>query len=133
MSKSLSKRDAEGGFTLLEIIVAFTILGFALVALLQAFSSGLQAVSTATDATTAVLRARSKLDEVGTAILLAPGRVDGEFDDGAQWTALIEPYPDPFVRDSAKRIVQPYRVIVTVSWGPARAITLETLKLGSPP
>jgi general secretion pathway protein I len=126
-------RGAEHGFTLLEIIVAFTILGFALVAALQAFSSGLRNVTAAEGASAAVLHARSKLDEIGTVIPLVPGQPAGVFSDGARWQALIMLYPDPFGRNGASLPLTPYQVSVTVSWGRSQAITLETVKLGVRP
>jgi general secretion pathway protein I len=126
------RRDRARGFTLLETIVAFTILSFALVAAMQAFSSGLRSVAAAEGAGAAVLHARSKLDEVGITIPLVPGQIEGVFADGSRWQATIAPYQNFDVGESGYLPLVPYQVNVTVSWGPSRAITIETVKLGIP-
>ncbi len=59
-----TKRRARG-FTLLEVIVAFTILSVALIGLLQAFATGMRGLGAAQASATAVMHARSKLDEIG--------------------------------------------------------------------
>ncbi len=65
------------GFTLLEVLVAFTILAVALVALLRAFSSGLRGLDAAETASIAVQHARSKMAEVGSTIPLEAGAGHG--------------------------------------------------------
>jgi general secretion pathway protein I len=128
-------RAWSGGFTLLETIIAFAILSFALVAAMQAFSSGLRSQEAAEGTGTAVLHARSKIDEIGTAIPLVPGLAGGVYADGSRWQASISPYPNPVGgygvgSGSGRPVLAAYLVSVTVSWGASRAVTIETVKLG---
>ncbi|UEM07191.1 prepilin-type N-terminal cleavage/methylation domain-containing protein (plasmid) [Skermanella rosea] len=123
-------RGAAPGFTLIETLVAFIILSMALLAALQAFSTSLRGISAAEGTGAAVLHARSKMDEVGITIPLVPGETGGAFADGFRWKAGIEPYPDAYPGEAGTLAVEPYQVSVTVTWGRAQAITLQTVKLG---
>ena len=129
-----SPRRRAGGFTLLEVVVAFTILAVAMVGLMRAFSSGLRGLDAAQVSTAAVMHARSKLEEVGIAIPLEDGERSGEFDDGYQWRVSMVPLEDPRTSDLAAPML-PYRVEVTVTApGTApggRAFTLDTVRLGA--
>ena len=60
-------RRSRGGFTLLEVLIAFAILAVAMTALMQAFSQGLRGLEVAEDYATAIMLARSKMAEVGPA------------------------------------------------------------------
>ena len=113
--RSLSSRRRAAGFTLLEVLVAFTILAVALVALLRAFSSGLRGLDAAAAATAALQHARSKIEEVGTLIPLEAGVQEGTFEDGTQWRVVIEPHElgDAAAVESLQ--VVPYEVEVTVT------------------
>ena len=116
------------GFTLLEILVAVTILAVALVALMRAFATGLMGIGLAEARVIAVAHARAKLEEVGSVIALEPGELDGEWDDGYRWRVEIDPYE--IGEASAEAALVPYTVEVTVSWDGDRNVTLTTLRLG---
>src|SRR5690606_31052908 len=75
-------RSSQRGYSLLEVIVAFAVLGVALSLLLGALSGGTRQVRWAADSARAVLHAQSLLDEVGVGEVLAPGQRDGEFGGG---------------------------------------------------
>ncbi len=125
-----------GGFTLIEILIAFTILAVSLTVLLQAFSFGLRGLGAAEASATAVMHARSKLDELGTSIPLDVGQQEGEFADGFRWTAVVRPYrPDAGVDPSLDPNLPaiPYEVDVTVFWDQGKSVTLKTLRLGARP
>ena len=129
MSKSPDKPCLSGrlgGFTLLEVLVAFVILSVSLVALMRGFSSGLGAVGAAGDYRTAVLLARSKIDEIGPVIELTEGQHGGTFENGYQWQAEIAAHD---LGQSPPFPVLGYRVAVTVQWQGGRAITLTSLRL----
>ncbi len=126
----------RGGFTLLEVLIAFTILAVSLTVLLQAMSTGLRGLGAAEASATAMMHARSKLDEVGTSIALEVGRQEGEFADGYRWTAVVRPHRpdarfDPELVPGLRAI--PYEVDVTVSWDQGKSVTLKTLRLGVRP
>src|SRR5690606_33938202 len=87
---------SQRGYSLLEVIVAFAVLGVALSLLLGALSGGTRQVRWAADSGRAVLHAQSLLDEVGVGEVLAPGRRDGEFAGGRyRWVLDVAPYVDP--------------------------------------
>jgi hypothetical protein len=105
------------------------ILAVTMVALLQAFSSGLRGLDAAQASSTAVLHARSKLDEIGAIIPLEPGSFDGDLDDGFHWRVEIRPFETADgVEDSAPTVV-PYEVEVQVSWDGGGPVTLQSLRL----
>ncbi|MEE8499226.1 MAG: type II secretion system protein [Kiloniellales bacterium] len=103
------------GFTLLEVLVAFTILAVALVALLRAFSSGLRGLDAAEVASIAVQHARSKMAEVGSSIPLEPGMEEGGFDDGFRWRVTIEPHELGDAAAAETLPLRPYEIEVTVT------------------
>ena len=134
MRREILHRD--GGFTLLEVLVAFIIAALALAALTQGASTGLQSVRVSGHAQEAVSRARSRLAAIGHGVPLRPG--DGEGDDGGgfRWRSRI------VLAAPAERgeLNQPrpvlYDVAVTIEWrtdGGVRQVTLSTQRLGTAP
>ncbi len=125
------------GFTLLEVLVAFTILAVGLVALLRAFSSGLRGLDAAEAASIAVQHARSKMAEVGSAIRLEPGVEEGEFEDGFRWRITIEPHELGDGAAAETLPLLPYEVEVTVTGAGGRPggreVTLRSLRLAPRP
>ena len=61
----LGKPAGQAGFSLLEMLVAFTILAFSLVVILRIFSSGIGTAVTAEEYTAAVQIAESLLAKTG--------------------------------------------------------------------
>jgi len=122
-------RRRARGFTLLEVIVAFTILSIALAALLQAFATGMKSLSAAQASATSVLHARSKLDEVGVSLALKEGESSGEFEDGYVWKVRIARAGGD--DDVVDPIALAYRVEVEVTGPGGGALTLTTLRLGA--
>jgi general secretion pathway protein I len=133
--RSLIRGDRKSrGFTLLEVLVAFTILAVALVALLRAFSSGLRGLDAAEAATAAVQHARSKMAEVGSVIPLEPGVEEGAFEDGYQWRVVIEPHELGDAAAAETLPLLPYEIEVTVTGGTGGGsrggtVTLRSLRL----
>jgi len=118
------------GFTLIEVLVAFTIMALMLGALLQTFAAGLRSQQVAESYATAALQARSKAAEIGQIIPLETGEHSGELDNGFQWRTVVEPYEPavPAGVPGGPRL-SGYEVEVTVSWRGERAVSLHTLRL----
>lgn len=125
----------KAGFTLIEVIVAFTILAVALVALMQAFSGGLSGLAAAEAQALAVAHARAKLEEVGVTLPLAPGEFEDEFDDGYRWRVRISPSPTQPPSEFGEAALLLYAVEVEVISRPGQGggVTLNTVRLGTPP
>ncbi len=104
-----------GGFTLLEVLIAFVILAVALVALIRAFSSGLRGLDAAEAAAVALQHARSKIEEVGTVIPLEAGEYGGEFEDGTRWSIAIRPHEAGEGAAAETVALVPYEIEVTAS------------------
>ncbi len=119
----------RGGFTLLEVLIAFTILAVALVALLRAFSSGLRGLDAAEGAAAALQHARSKIEEVGTVIPLEAGEHGGEFEDGTRWSIVIRPHEAGEGAAAETVALVPYEIEVTVSRERGGKVTLRSLRL----
>lgn len=119
------------GFTLLEVLVAFTILALMMGVLLQVFSGGLRTAEVARNHAVGALLAQSKLAAIGIEEPLVEGERTGAFDNGYRWRYSIDRYQDD---DGEEEEIVPYRLTLTVEWGPAGSggsVTLTTLRLGS--
>lgn len=132
-------RPRQRGYTLLEIIVAFAVLGLALTLLLGILSGGLRQVRWSADSARAALHARSLLDVAGVGEALAPGRLEGGFDeDRYRWVLEVEPWTDP-ARPPGQP-VDPYaprlmHLRLQVQWGdggPRERLRIESLRLVQP-
>lgn len=89
------KRGARG-FTLLEVIVAFALLGLALTLLLGSLSGGAKQVREAELRTRAVLHAQSLLAAAGVDTPLQPGNQQGEWEQGRyHWQLQVQPWTEP--------------------------------------
>jgi type II secretory pathway pseudopilin PulG len=111
------------------VLIAFTILAVALVALLRAFSSGLRGLDAAEAATAALQHARSKIEEVGTVIPLEAGEHGGAFEDGTRWSIVIRPHEAGAGGAAENVALVPYEIEVTASRGRGGKVTLRSLRL----
>ncbi len=130
-------RTRDGGFTLIETIVAIAI--FALVAAaVQLALGGAWSGARRTDRHLKALTiAQSRLAETGIATPLIEGTTSGAADGGYAWSVETRPRetPDSAIGDSAATKLSAYWVTVRVSWRePAmakdRSIEIRTLKIG---
>jgi general secretion pathway protein I len=127
MAASQKSRTGEVGFTLLEVIVAITILGIALAAILAAFSQSLMRTHARDRAFAARALASTILAKSDAIEDPALGTTNGHSNDGFSWTVNVAPYGDGSVH--APHLV---RLTATVNWpGEIRPQTfsLSTLKL----
>jgi general secretion pathway protein I len=130
-TKSCVGRKTKG-FTLIEVLVALTILSLSLAIIYSVFSLGLRGRKAAEDYEQATQLAESKLDAIGVNEAIQEGVTVGRFDDRFAWKTVVTPYRE-VGRDESKDIRRrPLTVTVTVSWGAPseeRAVTLTTLRL----
>ncbi len=131
------------GFSLLEILVAFTLLALAMGILMQIFSRGVNGAGLADKYAKATMMAESKLATVGIENVLQAGETTGKFDDDFQWRLLVTPYVEPVAKDAAINpadiealmATRLYEVALTVSFqsddSRERQVTLNTLLIGA--
>lgn len=110
------KRDA--GFTLLEVLAAFAILGAGILVVIRLFMSGTWFAASLEDTTGLVLAAREKMDEALASRHLEEGVTKGVDSGGRGWEVRITP-------ENGKDMV--LKLDVTVEKG-NRSFTLTTLK-----
>ena len=82
------------GFSLLEVLVAFTLFSLAMAVLMQIFSRGVNGAALADHYAKATMYAESKLASVGLEESLKEGLNSGKFDDGFAWQVSIKPFQD---------------------------------------
>lgn len=128
-------RDASG-FTLIEVLVAFTIAVVLLLPLLRSFSIGMLSASRTDAVTQATLIAQSTLESMGSAIALTED-ADVERQEGPyRVSATVRRYQGDGVAAGPVLPVTPFEVAVTVSWqegARTRSVALHTLQLGPTP
>lgn len=81
--------QSKPGFTLIEILVAISILAIAMTVILQLFSGGLKSARISNVYTQAIFHAREKMDESLLDSLYSDGMEEGVFDDGYQWKSEV--------------------------------------------
>ncbi len=129
-----------GGFSLLEVLVAFVILATVLGVIMRIYSQDLERVSDSDYQTRAVLLAESKMALLGAEIPLEEGETSGEGEDGLRWRLRLSDYDPDRRPDEGKlgtvRAVLPARLLrvdLEVSWGgdgaAADSLRLTTLRL----
>jgi general secretion pathway protein I len=129
MPPSARPRARDGGFTLLEVLVALVVLSTTVVAALQLFGGGLRLARTAGDHTEAVLLASAKLADLEPGAL-TEGQIDGT-DGPYRWTrrVTLDPALLPVEADSPETLrIRLARVSVEVRWGQGRRFELITLR-----
>jgi len=129
-----------GGFSLLEVLVAFIIVALVVTALFRLYGGALGNASAADEWTRALLVAQSRLALAASAQPLLESTDAGSDADGRiDWRTSVTPYvpPDADVdleRASEAMATRLFRVTVDVRFpgiaGQSRTLTLSTLKVG---
>ena len=113
---SPTRQDRSRGFSLVETLVAFTILGLFVATAFQAFSIGMSANVRTGEYAKAQILAKSKLEDLSVSDVLVLGENSGwvTLDDGAQtfrWRTRIEN-----VHQEITGPLIPLSAVVEVTW-----------------
>lgn len=112
----------SGGFTLLEVLLAFVVFALSFATVLEIVAGSMRATVRARSYSEAALLAQSLMDMVGTDIPLAEGSVAGDAPGGYDWQLSISPYQQMTEQDRMLEIAemtgtQLYWVDLELRWG----------------
>ena len=133
-----SQRHSEIGFTLLEVLVALTILGLGVVTLLQVFSQGLRLGARSTVRTEAITSGARVMDELLARKKLTEGSQSGTLGNDGRWNAQVQAVRDTnstLSLSSNWELKEVALEMTVIDAGLERRIDLKTLRLskkGSP-
>ena len=124
------------GFTLLEILLAVSILGVAMTVIMQQFSAGLRIARVSQTYTIATIYAKQKLEEILVEEEMKEKEDSGNFEDGYSWRISIIPYEGYMEGEEDENLfdrlpMEMYRLESVVSWVEGekeKNVTLSTLK-----
>ncbi len=114
----------QSGFTLIEVVVAFSLLAVGLAAVMQVAIGAMHQARSATEFTEASLYAQSLLDTTGVGERLEEGTDSGRFGDRYQWQLDVRPYEiaTDTPQDPAMAPVDLYRLDLVVTWERGRRV-----------
>ncbi len=128
--------SAQRGFTLVEVLIAFSILAIILTGTFRSMALGHRGAHDSAARIEAVRLAESKLETLGISDPIASGQQQGQFSDRYRWEMSVTPYlsQNPGAYETAKR---PHWVELTVLWSHRsgtriNSVTLRTIKLAVP-
>lgn len=130
----------QTGFSLLEVLVAFSILALSMGTLMQIFSGGLRNVGLSEDYARAVAIAEDQLVAIGIELPLIPGESRGELGEKFRWHRVAQPLEGNFLSEQADQqaisSVSNFGLMgisVTVEWDSdttnRRSLALHTARL----
>ena len=123
--------DSHEGFTLIETLIAISVLAISLVVILQLFSGGLKSSQLSDEYTRGIFHAREKMDEILLASRLTEGVITGRFEDGFRWRAEAR-HLDTQEARNVQLPFHAFNISVDVIWdmgGNERRFTINAIKL----
>ncbi len=128
----------QQGFSLLEILVAFSILALSLGALMQIFSGATRNADLARDQSRATALAQSLLASTHSEPVLTASENGGTTDDGLRWRIEVVPFEETGDMGAPPAIAMAvpldlWQIKARVAWGggfgsPERSVSLATLR-----
>jgi general secretion pathway protein I len=119
-------RATEGGFTLLEVLVALAILSIAVVASIQGFAQALRLLKLSGDQQRAILLADQKTREL---VEFEEGRQEGaEGDFRWERTTTLVPAPELVPLTGGDSHWRVWQVAVRVMWDERRRVEVATMR-----
>lgn len=125
------KSDIQG-FTLIEVLVAFSITALFMGTVFQVISGSLAGTRSSADRLHLVALAQSKLAQIGTEAPIAPGEWAGMLGDDIEWRTVVA-VDEELVADRPDVPVVPYRIrleLRSTEEDGRKLLELETLRLG---
>jgi len=118
-------RRGSGGFTLLEVMLAFVIFALSFATVLEIMAGSMRSVRRASDDTEVALLAQSVMDLVGTEIPIEEGQYSGTGMDRYQWQLGVYLYEsggdDVSTQELAEMSgIELYRVDLDIDWETGR-------------
>ena len=126
-------RGKQRGFTLLETLVALSVLAISLGVTYQVFSSALRGSTLADDYAQASMYADSHLAEVGKNVHLLPSVTEGTYNQRYRWKLEVQSL-DASSSRSVVETIRRYQVVLNVYWRSSsgeRSIRATTFRLAS--
>lgn len=128
----IARLASQRGFTLVEALAAFAMLGLGLLALFGSISIATRGDQKVAFESAAMRLAQSKLEALGVSAPLAEGSTSGVFGDNLEWALDIEPYAAADSRSPARGYWAQITVRESASWyAKPNSLTLKTLKISS--
>lgn len=126
---------ANNGFSLLEVLVAFSIMAISVGIMLKIFSSGIDTAIVAEEYTIATQVAESLLAKTGVETPLVVGETSGIVGEKYHWLVNVDNFPNPGVEVETDQTVKLMEIQVFVRWGDEfdnnkRYIELNTTRTG---
>lgn len=110
-------RGSRKGFSLLEVMVALTILAMSFPVIFGAMSNSLRAERRTGESERRLLQARNKLAELDLLESIRPhDRARGSFEDGTRWQVETFPFVEPFNEGRRSNPHAVVRAVLTLEW-----------------
>lgn len=122
----------EAGFSLIEVLVAFSVLAISLAVVFSIFATGLRASARGEEYSHATALAETHLAALRADRAPSPGIREGEFDARFAWQTRVRVPEWGKSTGEPSHPFQPYEITVAVNWaelGQRRSITLTTTRL----
>lgn len=124
--------NQQSGFTLLETLVALSVLAISLGVIYQIFGTSLRNMQYTKEYSYAQMVAESKLSELGKGIPVSSGNFEGNVDNKYSWKMSIEPLGP--LANANEDVVGKYQIRFVVNWdsnGKVRSLSLLTYRLAT--